>query len=69
MSTTPALTVTVDESESLSKMIRVDIMFGASSTRYNLLFLKKYPIRYELDLLTAACRHIIKNRINCREGM
>jgi len=51
------LTVTVDESGSLNKTIRVDIMFGASSTRYNLLFLKKYPIRYELDLLIAACSH------------
>ena len=49
------LTVTVDESGSLSKMISVAIMFEASSTRYNLLFLNKYPIRYEEDLLIAAC--------------
>lgn len=40
-------TITVAESESLSKTIRVDIMFGASSTKYNLLCLKKYPIKYE----------------------
>lgn len=56
------LTVTVDESGSLNKTIRVDIMFGASSTRYNLLFLKKYPIRYELDLLIAACSHKLSKK-------
>ena len=43
-------------------MIRVDIMFGASSTRYNLLFLKKYPIRYEDDLLTAAWSNKLSKR-------
>lgn len=34
-------TATVAESESLSKTIRVDITFAASSTKYNLLLLKK----------------------------
>lgn len=47
-------TTTVAESESLSKTIRVDIKFGASSTKYNLLFLKKYPIKYEELLLIGA---------------
>jgi hypothetical protein len=47
-------TSTVDESESLSKMIRVDIIFGASSTKYNLLYLKKNPIRYDELLLIEA---------------
>lgn len=47
-------TATVAESESLSKTIRVDIMFGASSTKYSLLFLKKNPMRYaELFLIEA----------------
>lgn len=45
------ITATVAESWSLSKTIKLDIMFGASSTRYNLLFWKKYPIRYEELLL------------------
>lgn len=35
------ITATVAESGSLSKTIKVDSMLGASSTRYNLLFLKK----------------------------
>lgn len=50
-------TSTVDESESLSKMIRVDIIFGASSTKYNLLYLKKNPIRYDELLLIEAWHH------------
>lgn len=47
-------TTTVAESESLSKTIRVEIIFGASSTKYNLLFLKKYPIKYAELRLTEA---------------
>jgi len=68
VSRTPTLTATVDESGSLSKMIKVDIMFGASSSRSNLLFLKKYPIRYELDLLTTACKQLSKREQNFTEG-
>jgi hypothetical protein len=50
-------TRTVAESESLSKIIKVDIMFGASSTKYSLLFLKKYPIKKEELLLIEAWNH------------
>lgn len=53
---TQSSTKTVSESVSLSKMIRVDIMFGASSTRYNLLFLNKYPMRYDALRLIEACK-------------
>lgn len=39
------LTDTVALSVSLNKVIRVDIISGASSAKYNLLFLKRKPIR------------------------
>jgi hypothetical protein len=49
-------------SVSLSKIIRVDIISEASSARYNLVFLKRKPIRYaEPRLIDACTQEIHKN--------